>query len=476
MRIPLPLWSRALLIVLAAVLYVLAFPPTALWGLAFLALAPALVATAGLAPRAAFRWGLLLGFLVGAAGLTWFRHVFGPLAPVLWLVLGLWFGLFFCGRAVLHRALPPVPAMLGTVLLWTAVEFFRAEGYPLRCTLLTLGHALAAETFPFRFAARWVGAAGLGLLAAAVNVGLARALLPGCRNRWAGIILVDVGLGAAAVLSIAALAGLDRTPATGRSVAVAALQAEPNWVSEHAALCRSAGSREPDWVLWPELTVRGSFGPREEGAVAELARELDAAVGLGVRLDHPTASPNFWNAYVVFGRDGERLGTYYKMQPVPMMLDGVPGEDYTVFDTAHARMGVAICYDGDFSWIPRRLVAAGAEILVIPIFDPARWGRRMREQHLAAGALRALENGREVVRPANAPPTLIFDHLGRVAHRLDRPGPGVLVGRVAPRTGRTVYNRVGWLLPWGCQAASALLLVWAGAVLWRRRRGRARRV
>jgi len=204
------------------------------------------------------------------------------------------------------------------------------------------------------------------------------------------------------------------------------------------------------------------------GEIEKLARDSGAVVGVGAKLGHPTAAPNFWNAYVLFGPDGDSLGEYHKIQPVPLMRDGVPGSDYKVFDTPQGRLGVAICYDADFTWICRRLVTNGAEVLAVPILDPERWGARMRRQHVAATILRAIENGRYVLRIANAGPTLIIDPWGNIVERREQTSPGVVTGRVFPHNEETPFARFGWLLPYACQGASVVLLVW-GVIAGRRK-------
>jgi len=457
---PMPTAARAALLALAAVLYALAFSVPAFWPLIFVAMAPVLVATDRLSPGDAFRWGILFGFAVAALGLTWFWNIFGPGAAALWLIFGLWFGVFFAGRSIMQRGLRPWVALLAAVLWWTAVEFFRAECYPLRCTFLCLGHALAGETSPFKLGARLLGAYGLGTAVIAVNAGIAYAV------RTAGVRRLTALIGAACALAALALlpAALEPPAETqGRAIRVALVQNEPGRLDESLRLSRDAASAGPQWILWPELSilsdVKADAGMR--GEIEKLARDSGAFVGVGAKLNHPTAAPNFWNAYVLFGPGGESLGEYHKMQPVPLMVDGVPGSDYKVFDTPHGRLGVAICYDADFAWICRRLVANGAEVLAVPILDPEHWGARMRRQHVAATVLRAIENGRYVLRIANAGPTLIIDPAGSIIERREEPSPGVVSGRIFPRAGCTPYARFGWLLPYACQGASVVLLVWA---------------
>ncbi len=456
---PMPLVIRLVGVLAAAGLYALAFSVPMLWPLVFVALAPALIATDGLRARAAFWWGCLFGFAVAALGMTWLSQIFGPGAPALWAVLALWFGVFFAGRALLQRGLPPWAALVTTVLWWMAVEFFRAECYPLRFSFLCLGHALAAESSPFKLGARLLGAHGLGMLVAAFNIALAYAVRPGKIKRRSALIVAACAL---AVLSLLPRILAPPPPAAGRGFDVALVQNEPGRFDESLRLSRE---NPQDWILWSELAVLSDVttDPALRSKLEQLARDTGALVGVGARLDHPTATRNFWNAYVVFGPDGEQLGRYHKIQPVPLMVDGVPGSDYTVFDTPQARLGVAICYDADFTWICRRLVANGAEVLAVPILDPKHWGARMRRQHVAATVLRAVETGRPVLRIANAGPTLIIGPSGRIAERREDISPGVVTGRVFPKNDLTPFVRFGWLLPYACQAASVVLLVWAVA-------------
>ena len=65
-----------------------------------------------------------------------------------------------------------------------------------------------------------------------------------------------------------------------------------------------------------------------------------------------------------------------------------------VFDTELGRIGVAICYDGEFPLIVRAMVAAGAELILIPSATETIAGAaRIR----TAGLARALENQIPVV-------------------------------------------------------------------------------
>lgn len=69
--------------------------------------------------------------------------------------------------------------------------------------------------------------------------------------------------------------------------------------------------------------------------------------------------------------------------------DVVPGRGLTLFDTEIGRIGVVICYDSEFPLLSRRLVEAGAEILLVPSCTDSLAGfTRVRVGAMA----RALEN------------------------------------------------------------------------------------
>lgn len=454
--------KRIALLGLAAVLYVLSFPLSPAWPLIFVAMAPALIATRGLDPGRAGKIGFGFGFAVSALGLTWFWNIFSVGAISLWAILAAWLGVFFAARAVLERRLGARWAFWGTVILWTAVEFFRAECYYLRCTFLCLGHALAVESCPLKLGARWIGAYGLGACIMALNVAISCVISPARLSRRYGLVTA-----AGVIVGLAALTGvtgfLARCDDESPSMRVALVQNETSVLRDNIRLSREAVWAKPQWILWPEISLLSDVkaDPRARNAVENLAREMNAFIGVGAKLTHPTVPNDFWNAYVLFSPAGAVVGEHHKIQPVQFMKDGVPGKKYGVLATDSGRIGVALCYDADFTWICRNLAAKGAHVLVVPTYDPVFWGKRMPWQHVSASLLRAIENGRYLLRPASSGPSLIIDPAGCIRARLDDADPGVVTGEARLLSGRTFHNRFGWLLPYAAQAAAVCLLVCA---------------
>ena len=74
------------------------------------------------------------------------------------------------------------------------------------------------------------------------------------------------------------------------------------------------------------------------------------------------------NTAVLFGRNGEVAGKYYKTHITISEYERgiVPGDTYPVFDTDFGRVGLIICWDAYFPGPARAMVQQGAEILLIP--------------------------------------------------------------------------------------------------------------
>ena len=126
--------KRAALCALGGVLTFLAFPEWDLSPLAWVCLAPTLIAIDGCSPKAAFGWGWLHGFVTNLGGFYWVVHLlvtFGhlplPVAIFLFSLLAAYQGLVFGVWAGLTRALEdragPIPRDVVRVASFVAAEF-----------------------------------------------------------------------------------------------------------------------------------------------------------------------------------------------------------------------------------------------------------------------------------------------------------------------------------------------------------------
>jgi len=102
----------------------------------------------------------------------------------------------------------------------------------------------------------------------------------------------------------------------------------------------------------------------------ELAVELGVHLVLGTYERGPERGV-VYNAAVVLGPSGELLGVYRKTHPFGTERADrggwvTPGEDTLVVDTELGRIGVIICFDGDYPELSRITAIQGAEIICRP--------------------------------------------------------------------------------------------------------------
>lgn len=110
-------------------------------------------------------------------------------------------------------------------------------------------------------------------------------------------------------------------------------------------------------------------GPTTE-IIEKLSRELNAYMVI------PTyekgKQPNIiYNSSVLIGPSEGIIGAYRKTHLFPLeRLEGggwsTAGTEAPVFDIKYARIGMIICYDGDFPELSRELAILGAEVIVRP--------------------------------------------------------------------------------------------------------------
>jgi predicted amidohydrolase len=148
-------------------------------------------------------------------------------------------------------------------------------------------------------------------------------------------------------------------------------------------------------------------GPRSR-RLARLARELGVYLAAGTVPERSPDPERPFNTALLFGPDGELLGSYRKIHlfDVDLGPDGPhlresrsvrPGTTPVVVDTPLGRIGLSICYDLRFPELYRSLSAAGAELLLAPSAFTVPTGADHWEVLLRA---RAIENQAYVVAAA----------------------------------------------------------------------------
>jgi apolipoprotein N-acyltransferase len=121
---------------------------------------------------------------------------------------------------------------------------------------------------------------------------------------------------------------------------------------------------------------------------------------------------------------------------------------------AGARFATTICYEMVYPDIARASADTNA---LLTISNDAWFGRSIGPlQHQQMAQMRALENGRPMIRSTGNGVTALIDQHGNVTARLPQFEAAVLLGAIQPMTGVTPYMRTG---TWPALAFCSLLLV-----------------
>ena len=105
----------------------------------------------------------------------------------------------------------------------------------------------------------------------------------------------------------------------------------------------------------------------------------------------------------------------------------------------------------------RDSVLNGAEIIAISTNDSWFSDSAALSMHNSQSVLRAVENGRYVVRSANTGISSIIDPMGRVVDSLGANREGYVTAEVNLRNDLTLYTRIGNVIVWLCIASHIFL-------------------
>jgi apolipoprotein N-acyltransferase len=227
---------------------------------------------------------------------------------------------------------------------------------------------------------------------------------------------------------------------------------------------------EPYWgrdlVVWPEAAVT-LFVEQADGylrAMDRRARGAGSALVLGIpdveRM--PEGPALYLNTALAIG---EGRGQYVKRRLVPFgeyvpferalrgviaffdlpMSHAVAGaEQQPPLSTKAWKAAVAICYEIVYPELVR--TSAHDADLLITLSNDTWFGRSLGpSQHMEMAQMRALENGRWLLRATNDGITAIVDAQGRIVSQLPRFEAGVLAGEFDVMTGRTLFATFGTL-------------------------------
>jgi len=486
-------------------LLALSFPKFGHPACGWIALAPLLVALASPVSRASLRRSFALGLTTGAVYFTgtlyWITHVLAVygdlpiwLAAILNAALIAYLALFpAIFTTVMCRALAAfgARAIAAAPLVWVATELGRTylfTGFP----WVLLGYS-QASVLPIAQVASLFGVYGVSALVAAVSAAAANwVVTPAQPGRWKPVAAV------ASVIVIVAVWGSGRAAAaewtrTGEPIRVGLVQGNVDQAQkwdpsrkasifrDYVNLTRQAIGAGAELVLWPESSTPFQFEEDRDRADADVLRALARQARVSILLGSDQIERGkIYNSAFLVREDGSTAGVYRKMHLVPFgeyvplqrllffaapLTDQVgtfsPGVNPELLPFDGHFISTAICYEIVYPDFVRRFVAAGSELLTT-ITNDAWFGRTSAPyQHFEQASMRAIEEGRYLVRSANTGISGIVDPYGRVIERTAIYETTVAVGQVRFLRTTTVYARIGDVFAYASVALTLALVVLA---------------
>ena len=455
-----PFVSNLALAICSGLLLVFAFPEWSLWSLAWVGVAPLIMAVAR---EQRFFRSLLLGTVTGTVFYIGTSHWigysirnYGGVNP--WLtdlviaffgvILGSFTGLFAGMLAAAVKRLGGW-AVMAAPALWVGSEWCRLQVTGIGWN--SLGYSQAFQPLIIQIAQ----AGGVYIVSALLvyaSAAMVFALIYLEHTRGV-VVLTSAGVLALATLMYGR-ATIPQQPVRG-TVKVAAIQPnlpiQAEWddrnfidqmtdrqiaMSERAiksCLDESGGQQRVELVIWPESPIDYVYDrdPALKAKLAGFTRRNN--VSLIMSSWWPSQSGGFFNSAVLIPASGDAISRYDKIGLMPFgeyvparglipFADRIPalagdtaaGSALHLFDVAGVRIGVNICFETTRPELARRLRVQGASALIQSSneawFGPTAVARQM----LAHAALRAVENNTELIRVANSGVSARIDRYGRV--------------------------------------------------------------
>jgi apolipoprotein N-acyltransferase len=331
----------------------------------------------------------------------------------------------------------------------------------------------------------------VSLLVAFVNAAIASALLAPRRERARTLVTTGACLLAIAVWGAWRVADGSLTR-EGTPIAVGLIQGNieqrEKWdpaqarriFTPYIALPRDAVKRGAGYVIWPESSTPFMFEEDAGGAEAirDLAAEVKVPLLFGSDQMDRGAVRHLYNAAFLVTPDRRTAAVYRKMHLVPFgefiplqrwisflspLVGGLAtfaaGDSVTMLPVGGHMASTAICYEVIFPELAREAVLRGSELLTT-ITNDAWYGHTSAPyQHFALASMRAIEEGRYLVRAANTGISGAVDPYGRVVEKSAIFEQTGMVVEVRFLQDRTLYSRIGDVAAYASIAVTALALV-----------------
>lgn len=480
----------------AGMLITLSLAPYGLWPAAIVAMVFYTLSMFKLSPKQAFWRGWWFGFGVYLSGASWVYvsiHLHGNASVEL---ASLMTGVFCAGLAFFY-AIPSYlyvkyfrdkkAAFISFAAVYVLNEWLRTwvlTGFP----WLFLGYNQIDA--PLAGWAPIIGTIGISFIIALTGSTLAFYLLDRDRKKLA--LLVGI---IACWIAGPFLNKIEWTsPAKDTPIRVGTIQAnipqEKKWlISERQPTLKlyremTMPLLKNDIVVWPETAVpmiyQKAYSYLNEMRAVAIKNNTTIITGIPY-VERPSTKQDgdkpqrriIYNSIVALGEDD---GVYHKRRLVPFgeyvplesLIRGIidffdmPMSNFTsgpatpqLLSAGGAKLAPFLCYEIVYPELVRK-DSAKADVLITLSNDTWFGDSNGPLQHMEMARMRALENGRYLIRGTNNGITALIDHKGKVTHEIEQFTRDTMQGEVLPMKGTTPFTQFGH---WPVFILSALWLV-----------------
>lgn len=231
-----------------------------------------------------------------------------------------------------------------------------------------------------------------------------------------------------------------------------------------------------DVVVWPETALPYNVHQNlyKIRRVEKMAKDYDVTILVGAFTYDDDG--NELNSIIAVLPDGTHHETVYSKRHIVPFGEYVPlrdlfellipqltdlsmrdvdltaGEGANVIVLDEAKIGSLICFDSIYDELARDSTRSGAQVLTISTNDSWFMDSAALDMHNAQAKLRAIENGRYVVRAANTGISSVISPTGAEISSIGALSEGQITEEVGLRDNLTLYTRIGNLFVYICIA------------------------
>ena len=458
-----------------------------------------LIAFSARSPRQAFKRGWIVGTFSSLACLYWLAYPIGVYGGISWLLavpcpilmamaVGTYYGIYTFILSFAARRLHPFMLCIFSGTLWATMELAQGHfftGFP----WMTFSSAFAYWPESIQGAA-FLGAYGLSGLLISITTGMLVWRTSNSAKTWTmSVIVVLVCLGTLRT-EPEKFSTLKVTDNATIGIVQGNIDQAQKWDSKfqvstlkkYIKLNKSLPGKA-DLIIWPETAVPFQIQNPSGLRVALFNSSKNSGIPLltgapGYVLHPNTKTYSSYNRAVLIDPDKTTLEWYDKSHLVPFgeyvpfgkylpigkLVQGVgnfiPGTDASPIQSGNLAMGILICYEGIFPELAQERVANGANIL-INISNDAWYGKTSAPyQHLGLVALRAVEQGRYLIRDTNTGISACIDPLGKITDSTELFVDAAILVKPRLLSGNTFFSSNYALITYGPLILTLLFSIW----------------